>query len=157
MTIARKSQEVGGGSLFFLSPPSLSPSSLVFPLYLHFLSPGYGTFVHHLWEYLVSFSALAPSLHLFTLSAAIANWKGAQVPGQAPPCDDTQLDLGHDRKGPGRRQEREAGDPLPSQVPSSPPHHLPPSPASATRQRHRAMVQVLGTHYVSPGSLPMSQ
>lgn len=89
VTIARKSQEVGGGSLFFLSPPSLVSVLLsVFPLYLHFLSPGYGTFVHHISGSILFFSSSSSiSSPVLFLSAAVANWKGAQVPGQAPPCD----------------------------------------------------------------------
>lgn len=89
VTIARKSQEVVGGSFFFLSPPSLVPILLsVFPLYLHFLSPGYGTFVHHISGNILFFSSSSSiSSPVLFLSAAVANWKGAQVPGQAPPCD----------------------------------------------------------------------
>lgn len=89
VTIARKSQEVGGGSLFFLSPPSLVPILLsVFPLNLHLLFPGYGTFVHHVSGSILFFSSSSSiSSPVLFLSVAAANWKGAQVPGQAPPCD----------------------------------------------------------------------
>ena len=71
VTIARKSQEVGGGSLFFLSPPSLVPILLCLPPespfslpWLWHLRPPY------LWEYLVLFQL---QLHLFTCSFSLCS------------------------------------------------------------------------------------
>lgn len=88
VTASRKSQEVRGWghlplqSFLALPHPSLSlcPVSS--------FSPGHGTFIHHLSGSILFFpSSLSLSSPLLFLSAAVASWKGAQVPGQAPPCD----------------------------------------------------------------------
>ena len=120
VTIARKSQEVGGGSLFFLSPPSLVPILLCLPPespfslpWLWHLRPPY------LWEYLVLFQL---QLHLFTCSFSLCSC--SQLEGGSGTWAGSSLRrtlsfiLGMTGKAKvGPQGGREAWAPLPSPVP----------------------------------------
>lgn len=88
VTISRKSEEVGEwGPLSPESFLSLPHPSLSFPRTSPFSLPWSWHFIHRISGSILLFFSSSSSISspLLFLSAAVANWKGAQAPGQAPP------------------------------------------------------------------------